>query len=112
MTKKNEAERDGGVITNKWGTGMIATGEGIRLLDLIKNIVKNTKELDSGEVVIYNDNKKLIREINKEVEKESDYTQEAGAIVEGICRKIKKAKIDITIEYANDKPHPNLLFKQ
>ena len=111
-TKKNEVERDGGVITNKWRNSIIAAGEGIGLLDLITNIVKNTKELDSGEVVIYNDNKKLIREINKEVKKESDYTQEAEAITEGIRCEIKKAQIDIKIEYANDKPYSNLSFEQ
>ena len=46
------------------------------------------------------------------MEKESDCTQEAGAIAEGIHREIKKAKIDIKIEYANDKPHSNLSFEQ
>ena len=91
---------------------MIAAAEGIGLLDLITNIVKNTKELNSKEVMIYNDNKKLIRDIKKVVEKESDYTQEVGAIAEGIRREIKKAQIDIKIECTNDKPHLNLLFEQ
>ena len=59
-TKQNEVELDGGVETTKWGNGMIAAGEGIGLLDLIKNIVTNTKDLDSGEITIYNNNKKLI----------------------------------------------------
>ena len=111
-TKQNKVELDGGVETTKWGNGMIAAGEGIGLLDLIKNIVTNTKDLDSGEITIYNDNKKLIREIDKIVKKESDCTQEAGAIVEGIRHEIRQSKINIKIEYTNDKPRTNLSFEQ
>jgi len=54
----------------------------------------------------------LINEIHKEVMKESECTQEAGGVVEGIRREIKKANIVIKIEYANNKPHVNKTFEQ
>ena len=82
------------------------------MLDLIKNISKNTKCLQTGGIVIYNNNKKLIREIEKEVSKESDCTKKAGAVVEGIKRELKTSNIDIKIEYTNDKPRMNIGFLQ
>ena len=91
---------------------MIAAGEGIGLLELITKIVKNTKELESGGITIYNDNKRLIKEIKKEIAKESDCTQEVGAEAAGIQRAIDNTKIDIKIEYANDKPRLNVPFEQ
>ena len=102
-TKNNEEDIVRGVQTTEQNDGQIPAGEGLGMLDLIKNISKNTKYLQTGGIVIYNDNKKLIREIEKEVSKESDYTQEAGAVVEGIRRELKTSNIDVKIEYINDK---------
>ena len=45
--------------------GLIPAGEGIDLLELITNIFKNTMMLTEGEIIIFNDNKKLIQEIDK-----------------------------------------------
>lgn len=111
-TKDNEVEHSGGVRSTEWNVGLIPAGEGIGLLELVKNVNKNTKHLNDGEITIYNDNKKLINEIHKEVMKESECTQEAGGVVEGIRREIKKANIVIKIEYANNKPHVNKTFEQ
>ena len=91
---------------------MISVGKGFGLLDLVASIVKNIRNIESGEIVIYNDNKKLIREIHKEVMKESECTGEAGAIVEVIRRELKKSHIEISIEYSNNKPYPNKEFYQ
>ena len=60
--------------TTEWKDGQIPVGEGLGMLNLIKNISKNTKCLQTGGIVIYNDNKKLIKEIGKKVLKESDCT--------------------------------------
>ena len=61
---------------------------------------------------MYNDNKKLLKVINKKVKKESDCTQEAGAVMSAIKWEIESACVAIKIEYANDRPRPNELFEQ
>ena len=76
------------------------------------NVVKNTAMLTEGEIIIFNNNKILIQEIDKQIMKESDCTQKAGAVVEGIRREIKRSKIEIKTEYANNKLRPNLAFEQ
>ena len=50
-------------------------------LELIKQINKATRNINQGEMCVYNDNKKLLYEIEKERCKESECTQEAGATV-------------------------------
>ena len=113
ITTTQQTEKyEGGVKSTKWRSGMIAAGEGIGLLELITKIVKNTRELESGGIIIYNDNKRLINEINREIAKESDCTQEAGAVAAGIRREINNTKINIKIEYASDKPRVNIPFEQ
>ena len=54
--------------------------------------------MNQGEICIYNDNKKLLREIDKRRKKESDCTQEAGAVVIAIRRELERASIDIKLE--------------
>ena len=63
--------------------------EGIGLLDLVKDAAKNTAALTEGELRMYNENKKLIWKIQKEVLKENNCTQEAGLAVKGIRQEIK-----------------------
>jgi len=111
-TLLNDVKEEGGITTDAWGDGMIPAGEGVGLLDLVMKIVKATKLLSSGGIVIYNDNKKLIRHINRDQTKASECTLEAGAVVERIRRVISRASIEITIEYANDKPRVDRLFEQ
>ena len=50
----------GGIKSTKWNTGLIPAGKGLGLLALIKHIINNTRQLEQGKIVIYNDNKKLI----------------------------------------------------
>ena len=82
------------------------------MLDLIKNININVNHASEGEIAMHADNKKLIREIEKEVKKESDCTQEAGAAVEGIRRETSCSPITIKIQCANNKPRVNTTFEQ
>ena len=110
--KTNTIEITGGIHSAKWSDGQIPAGEGLGLLALIKFVTNNTKNEDSGEICIYNDNKKLIREIGKEIEKGSQCTQEAGAVVEGIRRELQRSKVTIKVEYANDKIRANQSFEQ
>jgi len=81
---ENNEEINGGVISTKWDDKMIPVGKAADLLELILQIMKNTKHLLSGEIKVYNDNKKIILALDREVNKESDCTQEAGALVERI----------------------------
>jgi hypothetical protein len=111
-TKSNDAEQQGGVNTSDWGEAMIPAGEAIGMLDLIVNVKSNTKHLSHGGLIIFNDNKKIINEINQEKTKESQYTLEAGSIVERIRREIEDAKISIEIKYSNDKPKAHINFEQ
>ena len=59
-TENNNEEWIGGIQNTQWSDGLIPAGEGLGLLDLIKNINNNVKHLTEGEITIYNDNKKLI----------------------------------------------------
>ena len=67
--------------------------------------------MNQGEICIFNDNKKLLREIDKRRKKESDCTQEAGAVVTVIRRELECTSIDIKLKYANNKPRANLPFE-
>jgi len=82
------------------------------LISLVSKIVSATQNMSAGEIVIYNDNKKLVRRINNKITKASECTLEAGAVVERIKRLLARTKIEISIEYANDKPREDKLFEQ
>jgi len=111
-TLEKEYEIEGGVESKKWMDGMIAGGEAIGVLDLIKYIVKKARNIDSGEIVVYMDNKLVIKNILKDVHKETDVTCEAGATIAEIKEEIAKASIEITVEYSNNKPKPGKTFAQ
>ena len=81
-TLSNDVREEGGVKSREWEDGMISTGEGLSLLDLVATIAKATQHIMNGEIVVYSDNKKLVRKINAKVKKVSECTLEAGAIVE------------------------------
>ena len=51
-TKNNEEDVVRGVQTTEWNNGQIPAGEGLGMLDLIKNISKNTTCLQTGGIVI------------------------------------------------------------
>ena len=103
---------EGGVESNTWGDGLISAGEAVGTLDLISTIVKKSRSITTGEVVIYIDNKTVVREILKDINKESDVTGEAGAIITQIRREIEDASIDIIVEYAKNKPRADKTFLQ
>ena len=60
-SQRNEEEIIEGVESIEWKEGLVPAGEGIRLLDLVKNAVKNTAKLVEGEITTHNDNKKLLK---------------------------------------------------
>ena len=63
---------------------MILAGEGLGILDLVKDIRKYTAHINRGEATIYVDNKYVLREYNKKSCKESNATKEARAIIKTI----------------------------
>jgi len=108
----NRREVSGGIQTNKWKEGMILAGKELGVLSLIKDINKKTKNISGGEVIVNTDNKFLIKECCREVNKVSDCTNKAGAIVEVIRHEMKKSTVDILLEYSSDKSRPNTEFHQ
>ena len=110
-TKSNDREIVGGLESTRWNDGLIPSGEGVGLLELITKITQATHNVNQGEICIYNNNKKLLREIDKRRKKESNCTQEAGAVVIAIRRELERASIDIKLEYVNNKPRANLPFE-
>ena len=111
-TLEQNREIEGGVDSNIWGEGMIPAGKATGLLDLITYITSRCRNIDRGEVVVYADDKTVIREIYKPINKESNATGEAGATIAAIRDKIEKAPIDISINYLNNKPRPDKTFSQ
>ena len=90
---------------------MISAGEGLGLVNVVEDICRKTKHLSSGEVVVYNDNKLLLKGINNEARKDSQCTLEAGAMIAKLKQLKNKASIDITFEYSNNKMNPELAFE-
>jgi len=111
-TLEQEINIEGRIESNTWAEGIVPVGEAIGVLDVIKYVVKRTRNITGGELVVYSDNKTIINNINKPAHKESNVTGEAGAIITAIKDKIEKAPITISIEYANNKPRPGKTFIQ
>ena len=109
---EQEIELEGGVESKAWGEGLIAIGEATGTLDLIKYIVQRSKNIPSSEVVIYTDNKTVLKEVYRPINKESDVTGEVGTTITAIRETMDAAMIDISIEYSNDKLRPGKTFVQ
>ena len=60
---------------------MILAGNRLGLVDMVIDIVKKIAYLYRGEVIIHNNNKLLLRGINSEIYKSSQYTLEARAVI-------------------------------
>ena len=91
---------------------MILSAEGLRVYNLIKYINKLTKHKNTGEIVVYFDNKKVFNGCNSKIVKESQCVQEASTIIEGIKDEVQKATITISLEHCSEKPRPNRTFQQ
>ena len=85
---------------------MISLGEGLGILDLIARLKKHTKSVNRREIIIYTDNKCVIKEYCNKVNKESDCAKEAGGIVEAIRKEVKSIECEVTLEYSSIKMHP------
>ena len=91
---------------------MILAGEGVKILNLIRNVKRRAANVEGGELVTHSDNKFLIRKYHKEVKKPSNYAKEAGKVIEALRIEVKDIGFEVSIEYANNKSCPNKEFYQ
>ena len=50
--------------SNEWGDNVVKVAEAEIILDLVRVIYENTKRMNSRQVILYNNNIKLIRELS------------------------------------------------
>jgi len=76
----------------------------------MRNINNKTSHIETGKIVAYSDMKKIIKEVQREVEKDSQYAWEASAIVIAIKKEIETSTIIISLEYSNTKVRDDISF--
>ena len=107
---ENYIEIEGGVDSKSWTKVMIPLGEAIGTLDFTQYIISRSKNIKSGKVVVLIDNKTILKEIYKLINKESNIMLEVGVTIATIQDLINNVTIDISIEYANNKAKPEKSF--
>ena len=70
-TLENELRWVGNMHSTKWISGQTPVAEGIGILNLISEINKKTSHLESGAITVYSDMKKIVKEVQNEIVKES-----------------------------------------
>ena len=69
------------LFSKDWKRNIPKTAEATTLLDLVETIVKRIEELSEGSIIIYNDNKKIVKMIYREIEIPNILSQDAAAQV-------------------------------
>ena len=108
----NRREIERGIVLKRWGDRMILVGEGVGLLDLIKQVNKRTKDVENGKLITCSDNKHFIKKLHSKARKSSNCTREAGRIIEEIRREASTIKHDMCLEYSNDRLDSSKRFDQ
>ena len=90
----------------------LLSGEGLRILDFIVRLKKHTTSVNCREIIIYADNKHMMKDCYNEVNEDSDSAKEAGRIVEAIRNEVKSIKCEVTLEYSNAKAYSRKDFSQ
>ena len=75
-------------------------------LNLIQNTRIKIKHIEQGEIATHSDDKCIIKECHKEVNKASDCAKEVDGVLEHIWREVESIKFDVTLECSNNKPNP------
>ena len=70
-TLENQVQNIGSVSSSKQVLGQTPIAEGVGVLNLIKDINNKTKHIELGEIVVYIDIKKIVKEVTRKFEKES-----------------------------------------
>ena len=71
---ENNTEIEGGVENKNWDNGIVPAGESIGTFDLVRYISSRYKNIDYEEIIIYNNNKMNIKNINTKACRESNMT--------------------------------------
>ena len=66
---RNNIEIAGGIENKKWDNRMIPASEAISTLDIVKYIIKKTRNISSREIIIFIDNKANLNSIHKKISK-------------------------------------------
>ena len=69
---------------------IILVGEVIGALDLAKHITVRTKYIESREVVIYINNKRVLVAYNKQIKREGEITTEVDGIIAEIINEMNR----------------------
>ena len=69
---------------------IILVGEVIGALDLAKHITVRTKYMESREVVIYINNKRVLVAYNKQIKREGEITTEVDGIIAEIINEMNR----------------------
>ena len=86
---QNTEEESGEICSNRWKYNSPLTVEVITLMNLIKSIEKNTKELKKGSITVYHDNYKVVNTMNQGLEKAIQGVLDEGALVSEIIEIIQ-----------------------
>ena len=108
----NNSRKEGQIWSTKWRTGSKHSAEGLGICNLVKVINAHAKHMNTGEIVICSDSKKIINGCYMTDIRESQCAQEASAAIAGIKKELEKSHISITLEYSNDRPKPNKTLQQ
>ena len=110
MTLDNQIYKRGSISSSKWALGQTPVAEALGIYNLIRDITAKTKHLNSGEIVVYIDMKKVVKEVNIVIEKESQYVRKASASVLGIRKEIEESNVTIKLEYSSTNVRSNDQF--
>ena len=89
---------------------MILVGEVMGTLNLVQYIKRRYKNIESREVIICSNNKINLKNINREVYRESKMIQKAGVIIAAMKEEAENISINISFEYSNNKLRQNSTF--
>ena len=102
-TSENEPRCAGNIYSTKWISGQTPVAEGVRILNILREINKKTSHLELEDITVYSDMKKIINEVRYKIIKESQCVRETGATIIAIKKEIDNATITVELEYSNTK---------
>jgi len=86
------------LFCNKWSNNTPKAAEATAILNLIAEIAMKIITLTEGTIIITNDNKKLIKNINNELKKVNQYIQYTRTIISKIKHIMQNTTIIISLD--------------
>ena len=87
------------ICLKQWKENTVLSGEARTMLEMVYIIDQQIKYLYSGRVIINNDNTELIRKLNIEMTKATEYVQDNAVAITKIKTIIKKIVVQFQFEY-------------